>query len=519
MLNMFHQPRHTLRRGLLAGTALFLASAATSSLAANDAFVPNTLVVSRIVFNGDTNPARAGETFPTIFSDPNVTGIEGSIFLDSYRSEPFSPRLGSLPLTATSAKSTIITTSFSSKSEGSLHLSANGQFLTYMGYVGPVGAEGVSNSETTNPAAQITGAIGPFFDRAVALVKVDGSVLVQSENNAYSGDNPRGAITIDGTQFYMAGNADSTENKGTPATGPGTTIGARLGAPGSPLSIQLGTYVAADRPDETAKQHVKDNNWRGIGIFNGNLYVSKGSGGNGDDGVFQVQNGTADGVPTGGTGNAIVQLIGNQATNPATGATSPLTPFGFFFADANTLYVADEGNSTIVTTVPGGTTIATTVDAHGTTTFTDLVSDPLAGLQKWSLVNGVWQVDYVLQAGLHLDEPEHFPGYPVPTYTTGLRNLTGRVHDDGTVTLYAITAQTSAISGGEPDPTKLVAVTDVLAATSLPIESGDRERADGGRDRDDRDADLETFVTLQAARSGEVLRGVALAPCGFCGPH
>jgi hypothetical protein len=31
---------------------------------------------------------------------------------------------------------------------------------------------------------------------------------------------------------------------------------------------------------------VKDSNFRGIGIFNGHLYVSKGSGGNGDDGVF-----------------------------------------------------------------------------------------------------------------------------------------------------------------------------------------------------------------------------------------
>jgi hypothetical protein len=59
----------------------------------------------------------------------------------------------------------------------------------------------------------------------------------------------------------------------------------------------------------------------------------------------------------------------------------------------------------------------------------------------------------------------------------------------------------------------------VLAATSLPIERGDRERGDDGRDRDDRDADLETFMTLQAGRSGEVFRGVALAPCGFCGPH
>lgn len=492
------------RQTILAGTALAMSGMLAPGMAQN-AFIPDTLVVSRVVYNGDTNPARAGETFPTIFNDPNVSGIQGSIFLDTYLPEPFSPRLRSFPLTQDSALGpTIITTSFSSKSEGSLHLSTNGQFLTYMGYVGPVGAEGVSNSETTLPAAQITGEAPPFFDRAVALVKYDGTFLVQDENDAYSGDNPRGAISIDGTQFYMAGNADSTENKTTPVTGPGTTIGARLGHPGSSASIQLGTYLATDRPDESAKQHIKDNNWRGIGIFNGNLYVSKGSGGNGDDGVFQVEDGTGNGIPTGGTTNTIVQLLGTQATNPITQATSPLTPFGFFFADANTLYVADEGNATITTTEPGGTVISTTVSG-GTTTYTDLVTDPLAGLQKWSLIGGVWTLDYVLQAGLGLNQPVEVPGYGVPTYTTGLRNLTGRVNGDGTVTIYAITAQTSAISGGEPDPTRLVAITDEIAATSLPL--GLDDGLPGGP---------ETFVTLQASRSGEVFRGVAFAPCSSC---
>lgn len=513
------QPPHTgFRLSLLAGVAILIGTLATPAIANENGFVPNTLVVSRVVFNGDTNPSRAGESFPAIFNDPDVSGVQGSIFLDSYRTEPFSPRLRSFPLTALSAGGTIITTSFSSKSEGSLHLSTNGQFLTYMGYVGPVGAEGVSNSETTNPRAQITGASGPFFDRAVALVKFDGSFSVTAESNAFSGDNPRGAISADGTAFWMAGNADSTENKASPGTGPGTTIGVRLGMPGSPSSIQLATYLATDRPDESTKQHVKDNNWRGIGIFNGNLYVSKGSGGNGDDGVFQVHNGTGDGVPAGGTANAITQLLGTQATNPITGASSPLTPFGFFFADANTLYVADEGNSTITTSVAGGRTIATSVDNTGATIFTDLVSDPLAGLQKWSLIGGVWTLDYVLRDGLRLNEAEDVPGYPVPTFTTGLRNITGRVNGDGTVTIYAITAQTSAISGGEPDPTKLVAITDVLAATALPVHGDDRRDHDNGdRDRDDDDGDhLETFVILQASRTGEVLRGVALAPCASC---
>jgi hypothetical protein len=134
-----------------------------------------------------------------------------------------------------------------------------------------------------------------------------------------SGDNPRAVISIDGTQFYMAGNADSSLNGN--GNGPGTTIGIRLGNTLSTTSIQLGTYVATDRPDESKKQHIKDNNWRGVETFNGNLYVSKGSGGNGDDGIFQVLNGTANGIPTAGTTNSIVQLLGTQATNPVTGAT------------------------------------------------------------------------------------------------------------------------------------------------------------------------------------------------------
>ncbi len=122
----------------------------------------------------------------------------------------------------------------------------------------------------------------------------------------------------------------------------------------------------------------------------------------------------------------------------------------------------------------------------------------------------VWQLVYVLQAGLHLNEPDNVPGYPAPTFTTGLRNMTGRVNRDGTVTLFAITAQTSTISGGEPDPTKLVMITDVLAATHLP--TGDADRGDDDRDRDDRHGSLEKFVTLQASRAGEVFRGVAFAP-------
>jgi hypothetical protein len=294
---------------------------------------------------------------------------------------------------------------------------------------------------------------------------------LQPESNAYSGDNPRAVASVDGTQFYMAGNSDSTITNG---VGPGTTIGARYGTPGSNLSYELGVYTAADRPDESKKQHVKDSNFRGIGIFNGNLYVSKGSGGNGDDGIFQVENGTGDGLPT-GTGNTIVEILGDQATDPA-GNSSPLTPFGFFFANPTTLYVADEGNPN--------------TDANG-----NLIPDPLAGLQKWSQVNGVWQLDYVIQKGLNLLQGVNIPGYPVPTYTYGLRNLTGAVNWDGTVTIYAITAQYSSISGGEPDPTNLVVVRDRISDSTLSASPF-----------------LDHFLTLENSGVGEVFRGVAFAP-------
>jgi hypothetical protein len=425
----------------------------------------DTLALSRVRYDGNT----FGNTqdYPFIFSDPTVSGIQGSIFVDMVPASPNASPLRTLSLTG-------ITTSFSSKSEGALMLSQDKQLLTYMGYAGPVGAGGVSNSYDT--AANLAGNTNPLFDREVALIAADGSVSLTVESNAYSGDNPRAAITVDGTQFYMAGNADSTiANDG---SGPGTTIGARYGTPGSPVSIELGAYFASDRPDESAKQHVKDSNFRAVGIFGGNLYVAKGSGGNGDDGVFQVQNGTGEGLPL-GTGNTIVPLFSAPATDPVSKAPSPYTPFGFWFADPTTLYVADEGYAN--------------VDADG-----NLIPDPLAGIEKWSLVGGAWQLDYTLTAGLDLYQPRIVPDYPVATYTTGLRNMTGTVNEDGTVTLYAITAQFSSVSGGEPDPTRLVTVRDRLSAMSAPAASHD----DG----------LGTFATLQVSKAGEVIRGVALAP-------
>jgi hypothetical protein len=442
------------------------------------------LVVSRVSY-GDTVVTGSGgpETYPLVFNDSSVSGIQGTIHLDVLLALPEFPRLDTLELPAHGANA--ITTSFSSKSEGALHQSVDGRFLTYMGYQALPGLQGVSNSYT--PGANLAGNTLPTYNREIARIARDGAVALQSETNAYSGDNPRAVISVDGSQFYMAGNSDSTLNTTSPPSGPGTTIGARLGLLGSDTSFQLGVYTETDAGHESATKHIKDNNWRGVGIFNGSLFVSKGSGGNGDNGVFQV----GTGLPT-SAGQTITPLFELPATDPTTGNNCIYTPFGFWFADDHTLYVADEGNPPA--TAPSGS-------------FTP---DPLAGLEKWSLVgtgsSAHWVLDYTLQAGLDLGVGKQESAYPALTYTYGLRNLTGIHHHDGTVTLFAITAQFSSISGGEPDPTRLVAITDVVSATTLPVSEHGFPHHHGH---------FERFVTLKHSGYGEVFRGVEIAPHGF----
>jgi hypothetical protein len=171
----------------------------------------------------------------------------------------------------------------------------------------------------------------------------------------------------------------------------------------------------------------------------------------------------------------------DQNGNPA-----PVSfPFGIWFADAFTLYVCDEGDGTLVTPAVNGN-------------VADAASRATAGVQKWSLVNGVWHLDYILQDGLDIGIPYSVPDYPASLNpaTGGCRNLTGKVHRDGTVDIYAVTSTISASGDQGADPNKLVKVRDLLRATTLP--NGHH--------------DLGHFITIRSAKAGEALRGVAFAP-------
>jgi hypothetical protein len=162
-------------------------------------------------------------------------------------------------------------------------------------------------------------------------------------------------------------------------------------------------------------------------------------------------------------------------------------PFGVWFANADTLYVTDEGN--------GDNTFASGI-------YTKAAAQKTAGLQKWTFNGTSWSLAYTLQNGLQLGIPYTVSGYPsgdnpatgLPwsPATDGLRNLTGIVNGDGTATINAITSTVTGNGDQGADPNELVTITDNISATSLP----------GG----------ESFTTIDRAGYAEVLRGVSWTP-------
>ena len=118
---------------------------------------------------------------------------------------------------------------------------------------------------------------------------------------------------------------------------------------------------------DTADKIGKDTNFRGLTIFNNVVYYTKGSGGNGVNTVYFVD---TTGTACPGRGAACPQPGAALPTSPiaydpallqtegvfpynmcilkgfptALEDRRPSFPFGIWFANANTLYVADEGN-------------------------------------------------------------------------------------------------------------------------------------------------------------------------------
>jgi len=495
---------------------------------------PGQLIVSRSVYSGTAATVTVGSTLPN-----GATAITSGAYPGVWGNESPDPSFGvtapiylDLTTTAGSVVNTInltaaveaqlgldVATSFSSKSEIALNLTPDGTGLTFMCYLAPTNALDISNSGTpyhvdsSNPVA----AIGTY-QRAVAQIDFYGNVQVTA-SDAYSGNNGRAAV-LAGGNYFTVGNAGNgspdgaglallSDDTGMQLLAPGAggnslPVGNTYGTAGDTTGYQHGFSIAA--VGFAADKSGKDMNLRGLTLnpFNSTLYVSKGSGGNGINTVYQVGPG---GIPTTGDANSVVFNIlpGFSETSAATGkdssgnAQTTYYPFGLWFADTNTFYVADEGQVSTTTLV---------YDSVNNDYVNALpANNPTAGLQKWTFDGTKWNLVYTLQAGLNLGQPYSVPNddagdaYPTGTNSAtglpwtpsnnGLRNITGQVNGDGTVTIYGITSTASGDTDQGGDPNQLVAITDTLAATSPAGEE---------------------FVTLRTAKYGEVLRGVALAP-------
>ncbi|HTV54369.1 MAG TPA: hypothetical protein VMI06_05585 [Terriglobia bacterium] len=183
-------------------------------------------------------------------------------------------------------------------------------------------------------------------------------------------------------------------------------------------------------------------------------------------------------------------ILAGFPLTPNKSATTLSYPFGMWFANASTLYVADEGDGY----------------AGGSDLYSRAAAQTTAGLQKWVFdsATNMWNRVYTMQTGLNLGVPYTVPGYPTGTNsatslpwapaTDGLRNLIGRVNRDGTVTIWATTSTISGNGDTGADPNQLVVITDSLQNTSATA------------------AAHEAFRTLRSAGFGEALRGVSFTP-------
>jgi hypothetical protein len=511
-------------------------------------FFPGNLVVTRSVYDnnpknvvvGTVLPPNCAATtggcsapsgapndgsYPTVWNNDIYDasfGITSKIFLDQMT--PFGRTINSLEVPANPAKGGAnfadhLVTSFSSKSELALNLSNDGRFVTFMGYVAPVNTIDVSNSNT--PAAiDPTNPVGTEFPRAVAQVDAAGHFQF-TETNAYSGNNGRAAIQNDShgvDLIYTVGNAGNGANP--QPNGIILGAGAQILSPANAAEAAqvpgLPTPVASFSVTELgakADKIGKDDNYRGLTIFNNVLFFTKGSGSNGVNTVYFVDT-TGSACPTGvglpaphaqlptapltfaiaslqtaGLPNNVCILAGFPQT-PNKSATLTAFPFGLWFANAQTLYVADEGDG-----FTGGPDLYTHAAAQST-----------AGLQKWVLnqSTGRWVLAYTLTNGLNLGVAYKIHGYPAGSNAVtglpwapaadGLRNITGRVGRDGVATIWGITSTISGNGDVGADPNQLVVIRD-------PIENTQPSTRPESR-----------FLTLRTADFAEVLRGVSFTP-------
>ncbi|KAI8807087.1 hypothetical protein BJ742DRAFT_343552 [Cladochytrium replicatum] len=177
-----------------------------------------------------------------------------------------------------------LTLSGSATSEGALSLSADGQYITFAGYRVAAGTANVASSAAST------------VPRGIATLDRSSNYVLRAQlTGSFSGNNIRGAATVDGSKFYVVG-----VNSG---------AGMLLVNPSSPTPTT--TIVASPT------------NIRAVTIDQGHVLFSTGS------------------------GTAGVYRVGDKNTFPTTQTASTLlaaqgSPYGMALVSEDTLFVADD---------------------------------------------------------------------------------------------------------------------------------------------------------------------------------
>jgi hypothetical protein len=170
-----------------------------------------------------------------------LTDTASVVFLQEYSStgSSFTRRLDPIvmPYVATASGNRALTMASNSGSEGALRRSADGQYLTMAGYNQSQPESLITRSVPTGNSAPLSNAIAPSnaqgakFDPAVVnrtLGRVDavGNVnTTTTMSNAYSGDNIRSAVSLDGQQFWTSGNVAGSAQNATGGVRHAATLG------------------------------------------------------------------------------------------------------------------------------------------------------------------------------------------------------------------------------------------------------------------------------------------------------
>ena len=303
----------------------------------------------------------------------------GAVFLEEYSISytgtvpTGATHVQTIAVPAAGATGTRLTIGNTAAAEGGMNFSANGQYLMFAGYDSNVNAAG-----STGNARRMVGRVDLSGNVSIDAIYGTGTT---SANNAI-----RGVTSQTGNEYWFAMSA----------------------SPG----IAYRTWEGGNNSVVTATSLATLNSRR-LEIFNNQLYVSSASGTN--QGVSTV----GSGVPT-TTGQTVTIL-------PGMPTTSGPQPYDFFFADANTLYVADDRS-------------------FNSTTSTGSTS---GGLQKWVLESGSWVLKYTKNIDTGNDAIDY-----------GLRGLSGSVDAGGNVTLFA-----TSTYGTTGTANFLVGISDTLANT------------------------------------------------------